>query len=135
MSAIRDWLVLNRWWLRERCRRFLRVGAYRFKSGTYATITFGPSAGTLVRLERMAYAPPGCDGCAVHTLQPHGPIWLVDQWLEWVVWSEYEQSEVTYRFQSAPWTALRAIRRPRRLQASRAQYEAPGAALGHLKPW
>ena len=57
MSAIRDWLVLNRWWLRERCRRFLRVGAYRFgggKSGIYATITFGPSAGTLV--------PPRADG-------------------------------------------------------------------------
>jgi hypothetical protein len=131
MSDVRDWLVLSRWSLRERCRRFARVGAYRFEPGTYATVTFGPSAGTVVRLERMAYAPPGCDGRAIHTLQPHGPIWIVDQWLEWVVTGP--SGSRLYRFKSAPWTALRAIG-PGRPQASRAQYKALGAAHGDPAP-
>jgi hypothetical protein len=85
------------------------MGAYQFDPGTYATVTFGPSAGTVVRLIRRAYAPPGCVGCAVHTLQPHGPIWVVDQFLEWDVWSKAQGREVRYRFTTAPWTALRAI--------------------------
>jgi hypothetical protein len=109
LSDIRDWFVVARWSLRERYRRVTRVGAYQFEPGTYAEVTFGPSAGTVVRLVRMAYAPPGCDGCAIHTLQPHGPIWVVDQFLEWDVWSKAQKREVRYRFTTAPWTALRAV--------------------------
>ncbi len=130
MGDFRDWFVINRWALRERCRRFARVGAYRFEPGTLAMITFGPSTGTVVRLERMAYAPPGCDGGAVHTLQPHGLIWIVDQWLEWI--ADESQGPRLYRFKSAPWTALRAL--PRRPQARRVQYEPPGAAQGDPAP-
>ena len=77
--------------------------------GALALVTAGPSAGTVVRLIRTAYAPPGCDGCAVHTLQPSGPVWVVDKWLDWVVWSESQGRYVTYRFKAAPWTALRQL--------------------------
>ena len=112
MSAARDWFVINRWWLRERCRRWARVGAYRFKPGTYAEITFGPSAGTAVRLERMLFAPPGSNACAVHTLQPHGPIWIVDKYLEWDVARPAGPGVRRYRLMIAPWTALQAIPAP-----------------------
>jgi hypothetical protein len=134
MSAIRDWLVLNHWWLRERCRRWARAGPYQFERGQLAMVTFGPSAGTMVRLEHMAYAPPGCDGRAIHTLQPHGPIWIVDRFLDWDVERPAGLGIRRYRLAVAPWTALRAIRRPRRPQASRLRYEPLGAAQGGPVP-
>jgi hypothetical protein len=75
--------------------------------GALALVTFGPSAGTVVRLEKMAYAPPGCDGCAVHTLQPPGPVWLVSKFLLWDVVGP--RGVRRYRIKAAPVTALRPI--------------------------
>jgi hypothetical protein len=77
--------------------------------GAYATVTTGPSAGTIVRLLYRSYAPPGCDGCAVHTLQPPGPIWVVDKWLEWDVERPAGLGWRRYRLKLAPWTALAPI--------------------------
>jgi hypothetical protein len=77
--------------------------------GAYAIVTTGPSTGTVVRLIRQAYAPPGSAGCAVHTLQPPGPVWVVDQWLEWNIWSDTQRREVLFRCKAAPVTALRQI--------------------------
>ena len=77
--------------------------------GAYAVDTFGPSAGTVVRLERTAYAPPGCDGRAIHTLQPPGPVWVVSEWLEWDVQRPAGLGIRRYRLKVAPWTALRPI--------------------------
>jgi hypothetical protein len=70
-------------------------------------VSAGPSAGKVVRLERAMYAPPGCDACAIHTLQPPGPVWVVSEWLEWDV---HERSGMRrYRLKIAPVTALEAI--------------------------
>jgi hypothetical protein len=80
--------------------------------GTLALVTFGPSAGTVVRLERTAYAPPGCSGRAIHTLQPGGPVWVVDKWLEWDVDRDINMRLIPtrrYRLCLAPWTALEPI--------------------------
>jgi hypothetical protein len=112
VNAIRVWFALNYWFLRERYRRLARVGAYQFEAGTYAVITFGPSAGRVVRLVRCFFMPPGCRGCAVHRLQPYGPVWSVDRPLEWQVWSASQRREVTLRLHVAPWTALRALSAP-----------------------
>jgi hypothetical protein len=125
MSEIRDWFVINHYWLRERCRRFARLGPYGFEPGQLAVVTFGPSAGTVVRLIRLTRAPPGCDGRAVYTLQPWGPAWAVSDWLEWDVERAAGLGVRRYRFKVAPWTALRAL--PRRPQANRAEYRPLGA--------
>ncbi len=81
----------------------------RLVPGAYAVVTFGPSAGTIVRLERTSYAPPGCDGRAIHTLQPHGPVWMVSEWLEWDVERSAGLRIRRYRLKVAPWTALRPV--------------------------
>jgi hypothetical protein len=75
--------------------------------GSLAMVSAGPSAGKVVRLVRSAYAPPGCDGRAIHTLQPHGPIWVVSEWLEWDV--QESRGVRRYRLMVAPWTALEVI--------------------------
>jgi hypothetical protein len=81
----------------------------RLVPGAYATVTTGPSAGTIVRLLYRSYAPPGCDGCAVHTLQPPGPIWVVDKWLEWDVERPAGLGWRRYRLKLSPWTALAPV--------------------------
>jgi hypothetical protein len=85
-----------------------RSGAHQFTRGAVAVITTGPSAGTIVRLIRTAYAPPGSAGCAVHTLQPGGPVWVVDRWVEWEIWSKW-RGRYIFRCKAAPWTALRQM--------------------------
>lgn len=75
-------------------------------------VTWGPSAGTLVRLERLLYPPPGCSACAIRTLQGNaGPVWVVDKWLEWDVDRNLNMRLIPmqrYRLKLAPWTALQA---------------------------
>jgi hypothetical protein len=77
--------------------------------GSLAVVTFGPSKGTVVRLSNIAYAPPGCDGCAVHTLQPLGPIWRVSKFLEWDVVRPAGLGIRRYRLMTAPVTGLAPI--------------------------
>jgi len=48
-------------------------------------------------------------GRALHTLQPPGPVWVVDRWVEWKIWSEWRQSWYMFRCKAAPVTALLAI--------------------------
>ncbi len=79
----------------------------RLVPGAWAVVTFGPSAGKVVRLIRTVYAPPGCSGCAIHTLQPPGPVWRVSEWLEWDV--KETRGVHRYRFKVAPVTGLRPI--------------------------
>ena len=74
------------------------------RPGIYARVTFGPNKGKHVRLIRTAYAPPGCDGRAIHTLQPGGPVWVVNKWLQWDV--QEARGVRRYRLKVAPWTAL-----------------------------
>lgn len=76
--------------------------------GSLARVSAGPSAGKVVRLLRTAYAPPGCDGQAIHTLQPPGPVWVVSDWLEWDV-PGHQGVVRRYRLMVAPWTALEVI--------------------------
>jgi hypothetical protein len=78
-------------------------------SSSLAVVTFGPSKGTVVRLEHMTYAPPGCDGCAVHTLQPPGPIWRVSKFLKWDVVRPAGLGIRRYRLMTAPVTGLAPI--------------------------
>jgi hypothetical protein len=129
MIDIRDWFAVNHWWYRERCRRWARLGPYQFKPGQLVVVTFGPSAGTVVRLERMFFAPPGSSACAIHALQSFGPIWAVSEWLEWDVERPAGLGIRRYRFMVAPWPALRAIR-PRRLQPIRTEYSLGAELLG-----
>jgi hypothetical protein len=95
-------------WLAELCTRLGVDGAPPLTVGAFAQITFGPSAGKIVRLERMAYAPPGSAGCAVHSLQPPGPVWVVSRWVEWVIQSKHRAPYI-FRCKAAPVTALRPI--------------------------
>jgi hypothetical protein len=73
--------------------------------GTRALVVAGPSRGTVVRLGRLFYAPPGTDACAVHTLQAPGPIWAVDKFLRWDVRGR------RYRYMIAPQTGVRVLKR------------------------
>lgn len=82
--------------------------ARKLTHGALALVTDGPSAGKVVRLERMAYAPPGSAGCALHTLQPPGPIWVVNDWVEWDIWSE-DRGWWRLRCKAAPVTALQPV--------------------------
>ena len=77
--------------------------------GSLAVVTFGPSKGTVVRLKHMTHAPPGCDGCAVHTLQPPGPIWRVSKFLEWDMVGAAGLGIRRYRLMTAPVTGLAPI--------------------------
>jgi hypothetical protein len=80
----------------------------RLVPGAYAVVTFGPSAGTIVRLERHAPWVPGCDLAAIFTLRPPGtPVWVVSEWLEWDVERPAGLGIRRYRLKVAPWTALR----------------------------
>jgi hypothetical protein len=80
--------------------------------GALAVVTFGPSRGTVVRLERTLWVPPGCDACAVRSLQPSGPVWVVDRFLLWDV-DRQGAGALTprrrYRLKLAPWTGLRPL--------------------------
>jgi hypothetical protein len=78
-------------------------------AGSSAVVTFGASKGTVVRLEHMIHAPPGCDGCAVHTLQPRGPIWRVSKFREWDVVRPAGLGVRRYRFMTSPVTGLAPI--------------------------
>ena len=81
----------------------------RLAKGTLALVTAGPSAGTVVRLERHAQWTPGCDACAVWTLRPSGPVWVVSEWLDWDVERPAGLGIRRYRLKLAPWTALEPL--------------------------
>ena len=83
----------------------------RLVPGALAVVTFGPSAGKVVRLERAAPWVPGCDACAVWSLQPprSGPAWVVSEWLDWDVERPASLGIRRYRLKLAPWTALEPI--------------------------
>jgi hypothetical protein len=78
-------------------------------AGGRVLVIKGPSTGTVVRLEHMTHAPPGCDGCGVHMLQPRGPIWRVSEWLEWDVERPCGLGMRRYRLMTAPAHALLPI--------------------------
>ena len=76
----------------------------RLAPGTWARVTWGPSAGKIVRLERHAPWVPGCNAAAIFTLRPTGtPVWVVSEFLEWDVRGK------RYRLTLAPWTALEPV--------------------------
>jgi hypothetical protein len=76
-------------------------------------VTFGPSKGTVVRIERQFNWTPGCDASAIFTLRPPGtPVWVVDRFLEWDVNRDGSGRLIPsrrYRLKLAPWTGLRPV--------------------------
>ena len=81
--------------------------------GALAVVTFGPSRGTVVRLERKFNWTPGCNASAIFTLRPPGtPVWVVDRFLEWDVDRDITMRPIPrrrYRLTLAPWTGLRPV--------------------------
>jgi len=87
--------------------------ARKLVPGALARVLWGPSAGTVVKIERQFNWTPGCAAAAIFTLRPPGtPVWAVDRYLEFDVDRDVSGRLIPrrrYRLMLAPGTALEPV--------------------------